>query len=566
MKTATFSCPHCSSPLRIRDRAFVEREVDCPDCGARIEVTLDRDKEPVAQKVETPPTEIPRKKPPRVGSKKTKTKKQRAKSNNGSTQEDPKNASPRINRNPLFRLGEKFSGVPEVLLSPVGIAWSVAGLVGLTMLIMAWPSGEDSNPQTKPAEEQQAATVPTPGNPLAENPSSKKETPLPEIPDPPVVIPANPNTLRPRFDQLGKSIKTFVDVRGRFPIGTVAGGDRPAKDRFSWIAEMAIQTDNQLGPEPQWDQAWSDPLNDRFVRQPLQPFLNPLLDRQVGEEGYPATHFAGIAGVGPSGPNLPVDHPQAGIFGYNRITRIEDIKDGLGNTMMVAGVRTHLGSWAAGGRASIRPFTQEPYIDGPDGFGTGETDGMSVVMADGSVRFLSKNTSPTVIRRMAAMADGFSLDEAIPGEPGDDPPTKPLTTKPEHPPLIAQNPPNPKPVPQQNPPQPDPVKPEPPEPKIPEPEPAKPVDIPAALAVKIVKFEQLQNVPFQELLDQVEEMCGVPIRPAKELPEATAGFWTQPVSLNLKQTTVQQILETLLEKQNLTYTIQKDHIQLQNAK
>ncbi len=314
--------------------------------------------------------------------------------------------------------------------------------------------------------------------------------------------------------------------------------------------------------EPQWDQPWNDPLNDRFVRQQLAPYLNSAIPQRVGADRYPATHFVGIAGVGADAPALPAGHPRAGIFGVDRITRPEDITDGAANTMMVAGVREQLGSWAAAGRSTMRPFTQEPYINGPDGFGTGEANGMSVLMADGSVRFVSQKTSPTIVRRMAALADGFPLDETVPGEPGERPLPKPepqphlKSPQPQKPPVIAQNPEAAHPPANADPKNPgDPPKPI-------EPAPAKPVDIDAALAVKIVKFEQLTDTPFKELIFQVEEMCGVPIRRGDDVPGAADEIWSQPVSLRLQNTTVRQILEALLEKISLTYTIEKDHILL----
>lgn len=227
--------------------------------------------------------------------------------------------------------------------------------------------------------------------------------------------------------------------------------------------------------------------------------------------------------------------------------------------MMVAGVMNHLGSWAAGGPPTIRAFTQEPYFDGPDGFGTGEAEGMSVLMADGSVRFLSKDTAPVIVRRMAAMADRWPLDETVPGEPGDRPPKESV---PEEPPVIAEAKPEPEQI--------DVHKPEPPvepdPPMEPAPEPVEPVDIPRALAVKIVKFEQLKDVPFQELLYQVEELTGVPIRPDADLPPADAEFWSRPVSLSLKQVSVEEILKALLEKADLRFTIESDHIQLHSAR
>ena len=453
--------------------------------------------------------------------------------------------------------------MPEVLLSPVGIAWSVAGLVAVTLLIMAWPSGDSSKSQTPPDQAGNGKTV-TDNKPPQDVPLGSEAIPSP---DASVVIPPTAGNVETQLRQLGVSIESYVKRRERFPVGTVSLGDQPVKERFSWLADLVVQTAQKPMAEPQWDQPWNDPLNDRFVRQQLAPFLNPNIARRAGADRYPATHFAGIAGVGADAPNLPTNHPRAGIFGQDRVTRPEDITDGLSNTMMVAGVSEQLGSWAAGGHATMRPFTQEPYINGPDGFGTGEPGGMSVLMADGSVRFLSQKTSPTIIRRMAAMADGLPLDETVPGEPGARPlpEAEPKSPAPSKPPVVAQNQnPNPNPrIPEQTPtPNPNPENPGAELPQPAEVKPAKPVDIGAALAVKIVKFEQIKDVPLRELIFQLEEMCGVPIRRGDDVPGGSAEIWKKPVSLSLKNTTVRQILETLLEKIPLSYTIEKDHILL----
>jgi hypothetical protein len=184
---------------------------------------------------------------------------------------------------------------------------------------------------------------------------------------------------------------------------------------------------------------------------------------------------------------------------------------------------------------------------------------MSVLMADGSVRFLAKNTSPVIVRRMAAMNDGWPLDDTLPGEPGETP--KPKPTPEEDQPMVAQADPMPK---EAVKPKPMPVD-EPPVPKPPDPEPPAPLDIPAALAVKIVKFEQTQNVPLKELLFQVEELAGVPIRLADNAPANDDPVWNQDVSLRLNNTTVGDILKAVLEKAQLGYTMESDHIRIQPA-
>jgi hypothetical protein len=564
MNTLTFPCPHCSSPLRIQDRAFTDRAVGCPECGEAIEITLDKNKDPIAHKV-SPQEEAPAAKlPPRIWGKakalarKHREKKARAKSSADDGQKASAEKPSRRSQKPLAMLRERFPRIPEAVFSPVVIAWTVAGLVGLILVIMAWPTGEEP---LKMAALDGAANA-------AEHfedevPSAIDEGLITEpAPEPPGEIPAetDPNLLAAKYSHLHAGLQSYVDERGHYPQGTVAKGDQPAHKRFSWLAELYVYNSQGKTAEPQWDQPWNDPLNDRFVRQRQEGYLNPLVPNRVGVDRYPAAHFVGVAGVGLDAPALPAHHPRAGIFGIDRVTRPEDIKDGKANTMMLAGVRNQLGSWAAGGNPTIRAFTQEPYFDGPDGFGTGEADGMSVLMADGSVRLLAKNTSPVIIRRMAAMADGWPLDETVPGEPGESPQQKsePKQSEPKDPPPIVQADPMPqviaaqKPKPQE----------EQPVPKPPDPEPPKPLDIPAALAVKIVKFEQIQNVPLKELLFQVEELAGVPIRLADDAPANDDAVWSQGVSLTLKDTTVEGILKALLAKANLSYTIESDHIRL----
>ena len=38
-----FACPHCSSRLRVREKLYVGRHVDCPECGDAL-LIVDEDK------------------------------------------------------------------------------------------------------------------------------------------------------------------------------------------------------------------------------------------------------------------------------------------------------------------------------------------------------------------------------------------------------------------------------------------------------------------------------------------------------------------------------------------
>ncbi len=231
MKTATFSCPHCLSPLRIRDRAFVDREIDCPECGERIEIQLGRDREPVARKVasEEPVSSEKRTKknrlPPKTNLKRKPKSKSPAKKDGKKTEDAA--APPRFGHKPLFDLGARFSGVPEVLLSPVGIAWSVAGVVALTLLVIAWPGGGEDSP--------------TPADQVADSETSKNENAPDEpggiaeeipLPEPPAGIAPLEGNIQEQLQQFGTAIDLYAGARGHFPVGTVGLGDQPVKDRF----------------------------------------------------------------------------------------------------------------------------------------------------------------------------------------------------------------------------------------------------------------------------------------------------------------------------------------------
>jgi hypothetical protein len=166
---------------------------------------------------------------------------------------------------------------------------------------------------------------------------------------------------------------------------------------------------------------------------------------------------------------------------------------------------------------------------------------MSVLMADGSVRFLSRDTDPVILRRMAAMADGLPLDPDVPGEPdsaGLIPP--PLAGLPPVPPnggVIAARPgPDDQPI------------------AVPLAPDLPVIDVDAALRQRIVSIEQLDPVPASRLLQQVAEMAGVTIDARSVLDDPKlAERLNAPVTLNLADTTVRDILQSVLDQARLKF-------------
>ena len=103
---------------------------------------------------------------------------------------------------------------------------------------------------------------------------------------------------------------------------------------MSWLASLASAWDiGGLHNAIEQGEAWDSPNNARLAKvnylTDSRPYPKDLLVR-----GF--TPYVGIAGLGADSALLPVAHPQAGAFGYDRITSTEDIRDGLATTMLVS--------------------------------------------------------------------------------------------------------------------------------------------------------------------------------------------------------------------------------------
>jgi prepilin-type processing-associated H-X9-DG protein len=211
---------------------------------------------------------------------------------------------------------------------------------------------------------------------------------------------------------IGLAIHSYSDAYLAFPLGTADKARQlPVEERLSWMASILPYmevTTPQLNP----DEAWNSENNRSWTRMQIKTFLNPAITLPSQEN---ITCYVGMAGVGVEAPLLNARLPngpdaQTGIFGYNRVTKIADVgRDGTSNTIMVIGVDQNLGPWAEGGPATVRAFTAQPYIGGPDGFGSGSA-GANACFADGSVRFLSKNLSPQVLQALATIGGDKPLD------------------------------------------------------------------------------------------------------------------------------------------------------------
>jgi prepilin-type processing-associated H-X9-DG protein len=206
--------------------------------------------------------------------------------------------------------------------------------------------------------------------------------------------------------QIGLALHNYHETFNHFPAGTHENEKLKPEKRLSWQADILPYIDQApLYNTIDFKKAWDDEANADVVRNQIPVYLNPSL-AVAGNGKFGLTHFVGLAGIGKDGPLLPVNDRKAGFFGYDRVTRIQDVRDGTSNAMGVCDASKDLGGWAAGGKSTIRPLTVKPYINGPDGLGGIHRGGMNVLMLDGSVRFVSESINPEIMEALVTIAGG----------------------------------------------------------------------------------------------------------------------------------------------------------------
>ena len=202
---------------------------------------------------------------------------------------------------------------------------------------------------------------------------------------------------------------------------------------YSWLCELLpFLGHEQIYSQLDFRQPWTHATNAKVATAVVPEFLNPADDRQrwTGSQfrNLALSHFVGLSGVEDRrtvvAAALPRTDPRAGVFGYDQVARREDITDGLGQTILLAGSGEVVAPWIQGGGATVRG-AREPYFDPLTGFGSRGLAGRGtvVLMADGSTRHLSAEIDPSVFRALVTIhgaepVDASPLGPAIDSFPG----------------------------------------------------------------------------------------------------------------------------------------------------
>lgn len=215
--------------------------------------------------------------------------------------------------------------------------------------------------------------------------------------------------------QIGMALHNYHEFQGVFPPGSSFGvnhfGDHPPEKGHSWMVRLLPYLEqNNLYQGINLAEPWDSLANSQIASVPYN-FFNGTRPK-TNESPY-----VGIAGVGRDAAELESRHPNVGVFGYRRATRIADITDGLKNTIMVVETSNQRGPWMSGGPATVRGLDPDrpPYLGAGGQFG-GKGGGIALY-ADGSVRWLSKRIDPKVFEALATIHGGEPVPEEFQAVP-----------------------------------------------------------------------------------------------------------------------------------------------------
>ena len=329
--------------------------------------------------------------------------------------------------------------------------------------------------------------------------------------------------------RLLSALVAYQKAEGQWPPGALGGALLPPETRLSWIAGVLpylghADWHRKLEPGVAWNSAQNKPV----TQLPLPELVNPVFGQGKTAAGFPVTHYVGVAGLGKDAGTLSAKDPRAGMFGFARTTRPQDIPDGAANTIAILGVREQLGAWAAGGSPTVRGLTQRPYVNGPDGFGSGQPNGMVAGMADGSVRFLAKDIDAELFEHLATINGGekttiaqFDRDPPAVAKPPADPQRPVIDLKPD-------------------------------EPKPPAPAASQltKAQIEQRLQMPVARLE-LNGMALKRAVEMLSAMSAVPIAFDAEALEEFGAAPGEAVSLDVPATTLGGVLDDLAKTQGL---------------
>ncbi|MBC8116445.1 MAG: DUF1559 domain-containing protein [Candidatus Saccharimonas sp.] len=189
--------------------------------------------------------------------------------------------------------------------------------------------------------------------------------------------------------QIGLALHNYHDTFNKFPAAHL--NDLQDQPKLSWRVSILPYIDQpQIFNSYAFNDAWDSPSNSMLLNPMPRTYACP----SHSAPGSINTCYATFTG----------DNT---VLGAGKCVSLRDVTDGTSNTLMIVEACRLNIPWMKPQDIDAATFTR---IGDPNGVSSFHTGGAHVLMADGSVRFVSVNVDPNVVKALIT----HNGDEAVP--------------------------------------------------------------------------------------------------------------------------------------------------------
>jgi hypothetical protein len=201
---------------------------------------------------------------------------------------------------------------------------------------------------------------------------------------------------------ISKALSDYSIEKGSFPAGGTFTVDEAGLEvgMHGWMTTLLPYLGHmEIYDSIELSKPWNDEANTPAMSRPIPTFLIPSVPHEPTGRGFAIAHYAGVGGLIQTDQGLL----PTGIFEKNSKVRIEEVSDGMSQTLIAGEIARALPAW--GDPENWRT------IEGPlnvrlSSFGNASGTGAHFLKGDGSVRFFSNKTSPDVLQKLATRDGG----------------------------------------------------------------------------------------------------------------------------------------------------------------
>lgn len=190
---------------------------------------------------------------------------------------------------------------------------------------------------------------------------------------------------------LKRIVKAMYDYHGKqyqFPPGGM--WIKSNSSYHSWQTSLLpFLNQSDLYEKIDLDRSWNRVGNHKLFQQQIPDYLNPSITEKIAPDGSALTHYAGNSLL------LKKDFPN----------RFQNISDELSHTIMAIERGNHFQAW--GDPTSL---ADPQKVIGPDQI-TSFPDGNHALMCDGSVRLISNDIDPAILKALSTPSNADSVGD-----------------------------------------------------------------------------------------------------------------------------------------------------------